>query len=76
MASQNEIRKRIKAVESTSKITNAMKLVASAKLKKQKDMFNNQTEYYKKFYDLFSYIKINAEIDTFFKKKNEDGKTI
>ena len=76
MASQNEIRKKIKAVEATSKITNAMKLVASAKLKKQKDMFANQTEYYRKFYDLFSYIKINAETESFFNKKDENGKTI
>lgn len=76
MASQNEIRKKIKAVEATSKITNAMKLVASAKLKKQKNMFANQTEYYKKFYDLFSYIKMNTEMDSFSKKKNENGKTI
>lgn len=76
MPSLNEIRKRIKTVESTSKITNAMKLVASAKLKKQKELFLNESIYYKKFYDLFTYIKSNSESDILTSKKNDDGKTI
>lgn len=76
MASLNEIRKRIKTVESTSKITNAMKLVASAKLKKQKELFLNQTAYYEKFYDIFSYVKSNVNSDFFSIKKNEKGKTL
>lgn len=59
MASLNEIRKRIKIVESTSKITNAMKLVATAKLKKQKNLFENQQEFFKNFYNIFSYVKSN-----------------
>ena len=78
MASLNEIRKRIKTVESTSKITNAMKLVASAKLKKEKELFTNQSIYYNKFYDLFTYIKSCSESDLFEleNKKQANGKTI
>lgn len=76
MASLNEIKKRIKIIESTSKITNAMKLVSSAKLKKQKELFLNESVYYKKFYDLFTYIKSNSDSDILSLKKNEEGKTI
>ena len=64
MSSLNEIRKKIKTVESTSKITNAMKLVATAKLKKEKQMFENQEIYYKNFYDIFSYINSKSENDS------------
>lgn len=74
MASLNEIRKKIKTVESTSKITNAMKLVATAKLKKEKQLFENQEIYYKNFYDLFSFIKKNTNIKEYTDKR-ENGKS-
>lgn len=76
MASLNEIRKKIKTVESTSKITNAMKLVASAKLKKQKELFLNESAYYEKFYDIFSYIKANTSSNFLNFKKSDNGKTL
>lgn len=40
-----EIKRRINSIESTKKITKAMKLVSSVKLKKWKDLFDNNYEY-------------------------------
>lgn len=76
MSSLNEIRKRIRTVESTSKITNAMKLVATAKLKKQKAMFESQEVYYRNFYEVFAYIKNHSEDKSFSVKKPNANKTI
>lgn len=76
MPSLNEIRKKIKTVESTSKITNAMKLVATAKLKKEKQLFESQETYYKNFYDVFSFIKNNTELKEFSEPRENAKKTI
>lgn len=77
MPSLSEIKKRIKVVESTSKITNAMKLVASAKLKKQKDLFMHAKEFYSNFYDIFFHIKANVEFsEKYFAKDASANKTI
>lgn len=48
MASNNmqDIKRRIKSVNSTEHITNAMKLVSSAKLRKAKATFDKTTEYF------------------------------
>ena len=77
MPSLSEIKKRIKVVESTSKITNAMKLVATSKLKKEKDLFLHAQEFYSNFYDIFSHIKNNVEFfDSYFAKDDTANKTI
>lgn len=56
MSFLNEIKKKIKVVESTSKITNAMKLIASSKLKKQKDLHIKTSNYFLSVYELFGTI--------------------
>ncbi|MCF0217725.1 MAG: F0F1 ATP synthase subunit gamma [Malacoplasma sp.] len=76
MASLNEIKKRIKTVEVTSKITNAMKLVATSKLKQQKNFFANQSIYVQKFYDLFTLINKKCEFANSQLNKDANGKTI
>ncbi len=76
MSSLNEIKKKIKIVESTSKITNAMKLVATSKLKKQKQMFENESIYCKNFYDVFSQIYFESNNLDLFSDKKESNKTI
>ena len=45
MASQRDIRRRIKSVKSTAQITKAMQLVASAKMKKAQDQATNGRPY-------------------------------
>lgn len=61
MSSLNEIKKKIKVVESTSKITNAMKLIATSKLKKQKDLYNATNKYYLTMYKMFGEILQNVD---------------
>lgn len=50
----NIIKRRIHSIETIKKITTAMKLIASIKLKKQKKELTNITLFCKNFYDFFS----------------------
>lgn len=50
----NIIKRRIHSIETIKKITTAMKLIASIKLKKQKKELTNTTLFCKNFYDFFS----------------------
>ncbi len=54
MQSINTIKKRIHSIEAIKKITTAMKLIASIKLKKQKKELTNVTLFCKNFYNFFS----------------------
>lgn len=76
MASLSEIRKKIKIVTSTSKITNAMKLVASAKLKKNKNIFKNMEAYYQEFIATFLEVKKRADVNFLIKKREHANKTL
>lgn len=76
MASLNEIKKRIKIIESTSKITNAMKLVATAKLKKQREIFENQKVYYQNFYKSFHIVKNQLDKHFFVDNENKEAKKV
>ncbi len=61
MASVKEVRLRIKSVESTMQITNAMKLVASAKFKKAKNRLDIATPYFETLYEAISEIALNSK---------------
>ncbi|MEF9985239.1 MAG: ATP synthase F1 subunit gamma [Malacoplasma sp.] len=61
MPSINEIKKKIKIIESTKKITNAMKLVATSKMKKYKDYLFASHEFCGNFYDAFSFLGSNID---------------
>ena len=54
MQSINTIKKRIHSIEAIKKITSAMKLIASIKLKKQKKELTTTTLFCKNFYNFFS----------------------
>jgi F-type H+-transporting ATPase subunit gamma len=60
------IRRRIKTIQTTSKITGAMKLVATAKIKKSMDEFKVVGDFCKDFYkiiqDIAKYIKDKQNI--------------
>lgn len=73
MASLNEIKKRIKVIESTSKITNAMKLVATSKLKKQKDSFAKTNDFYKSFYKIFSIAYHDSQLKLILNKNTSNN---
>ncbi|MGL4768624.1 MAG: ATP synthase F1 subunit gamma [Mycoplasmoidaceae bacterium] len=53
MPSLDNLKKRISSIETTGKITTAMKLVATANLKKQKELYKNTSSYYKNFHAIF-----------------------
>ncbi|MCR8613330.1 MAG: ATP synthase F1 subunit gamma [Mycoplasma sp.] len=61
MASLEETKRRIKSVTTTRKITKAMQLVATAKLKRAKDNLENIQEYYSAVYDTFHDLLSNVE---------------
>lgn len=56
MLSINEIKKKIKIIEATKKITNAMKLVATSKTKKYKKFLIDSQDFCSNFYDAFSFL--------------------
>ena len=48
------VKKRIKTISSTKKITNSMKLVSSIKSRKLAREFNTNTEFYNELVELFN----------------------
>jgi F-type H+-transporting ATPase subunit gamma len=52
MKSLDTIKRRIGSVKTTSKITGAMKLVATAKIKRQMTDFKNVSSFCKEFYQI------------------------
>lgn len=73
MSFLNEIKKKIKIVESTSKITNAMKLIATSKLKKQKNLHIQTSKYFLNTYEIFGTICENIDEKFFVNKSNNDN---
>ena len=63
MPSLDSIKKRIKSVQTISKITNAMKLVASAKIKKQRKLYDSTSEFTKMYYYIM--YKLTQDINSF-----------
>ena len=56
MAGIKEIRTRIKSVQQTLKITNAMYLISSANLRKAKGRLDNTVPYFKKIFETIAHI--------------------
>ncbi len=63
MQTINVIKKRIQSIEAIKKITTAMKLIASIKLKKQKKELKNISCFCKNFYDFFTCLSDNDFIN-------------
>ena len=77
----NRVKKRISAVESTKKITNAMKLVSSVKFSKLSQLLANREDYYFYLNDLastcFSAAKINhLEVPYLYKNKKSKNRLL
>ena len=73
MASLQEIKTRLSSVATTKKITKAMQLVATAKLKRAKKSFNGIQEYYTSVYEIFQGIQGNVKnIDKIIPKTKND----
>ena len=63
MATLRDLRKRVKAVKSTEKITKAMKMVAASKLKRAQDAIVRARPYALKMEDVLDHIVSRADLD-------------
>lgn len=71
--SLDSTKKRINTIKTTSKITNAMKLVASSKITKQKALYKRIKSYYEEYYQIVGSI---VSLSTNFNDVKEDAKTL
>ena len=65
MQSINTIKKRIHSIEAIKKITTAMKLISSIKLKKQRKELIDISLFCKNFYDIFSNLLVDDDFTEF-----------
>lgn len=77
-SNMQSIKRRIKSVESTEKITKAMQLVATSKLRKTRNQLDELKPYYSKVQETVAEILVNnkGNIDNPYLKKNPEGKTV
>src|SRR5665811_688575 len=68
------IKRRIKSITNTRKITKAMGLVATSKYKKIKDKLDTNNSYISKLDETFKQIKNNYEDDSIYIKGNNSSK--
>lgn len=61
MPSLSELRKQIKGIKSTSKITRAMKMVAGARFNKAQSFMNGSRRFYDEMFSTFSQLVVSAE---------------
>ena len=78
MANWKEIKRRIKSVKNTAKITKAMELISTVKMKKAQDAASQKKKYILWLMNVFSNLTDSFAENKFFKKceKDEDWKTI
>ena len=76
--SMQAIKRRIKSVDSTRKITRAMMLVASSKLMKTRKQMDNMKPYYSKVKETCAHIlsDANGDIESPYLKKNGKGRNV
>lgn len=71
--SMQSIKRRMKSVESTKKITRAMQLVATSKLRKMRNLLDGQKPYYTIVYDVVASILATSDVQNhLFLKPNEN----
>ncbi len=79
MASSNmkDIKRRIKSVESTKQITNAMQLVASSKLRKAKEKADNSKPFFNSMYEtMCEIVKEDATFSSIYTRKRKANVTL
>ena len=77
-SNMQSIKRRMKSVESTKKITKAMQLVATSKLRKTRNQLDELKPYYNKVQETVAEILASnkGNIDNPYLKENKDGKTV
>jgi len=79
MASSNmkDIKRRIKSVESTKQITNAMQLVASSKLRKAKEKADNSKPFFNSMYEtMCEIVREDATFSSIYTRKRKANVTL
>jgi len=78
MANWKEIKRRIKSVKNTAKITKAMELISTVKMKKAQDLASEKKRYILWMMDVFSNLSESFSENKFFKKcqRDENWKTM
>ncbi|MGN0614404.1 MAG: ATP synthase F1 subunit gamma [Porcipelethomonas sp.] len=79
MASSNmkDIKRRIKSVESTRQITNAMQLVASSKLRKAKEKADNSMPFFNAMYEtMCEIVREDATFSSMYTRKRKNNVTL
>ena len=76
-SNMQSIKRRMKSVESTKKITKAMQLVATSKLRKTRNQLDELKPYYSMVQQTVAAIlESNKGIDNGYLKENKNGKTV
>ncbi|MGE4444221.1 MAG: ATP synthase F1 subunit gamma [Candidatus Altimarinota bacterium] len=76
MANGKEIKRRIKSIKNTGKITKAMELISTVKMKKAQDLALEKKAYMKSMLEVFLNMSDSLEESKFFRKNENTGKTL
>ncbi|MDD5769402.1 MAG: ATP synthase F1 subunit gamma [Candidatus Gracilibacteria bacterium] len=76
MANGKEIKRRIKSIKNTGKITKAMELISTVKMKKAQDLALEKKSYMRSILEVFLGISDSLSESKFFSKQNIGGKTL
>ena len=76
MASLGNIRNKIQTIKTINKVTNAMKLVSTARIQKMRKKFLAAANYMNSIYELLTNLLTDTNIDKLMKKKNAPNKNL
>jgi len=76
MANSKEIKRRIKSIQNTGKITKAMELISTVKMKKSQDLALEKKAYITGLLQVFAHLEETLEESIFFQKPEKATKTL
>ena len=76
MANAKEIKRKIKSIQNTSKITKAMELISTVKMKKAQDLALSKKDFVLEMLKIFTRLESFLGEYPFFKDASDEGKTL
>jgi len=76
MANSKEIKRRIKSIQNTGKITKAMELISTVKMKRSQDLALEKKAYITGLLQVFSHLQNTLEESIFFTSPSRGQKTL
>ena len=76
MANAKEIKRKIKSIQNTSKITKAMELISTVKMKKAQDLALSKKDFVLEMLKIFTRLESFLGDYPFFKDASDEGKTL